>query len=395
MSPVFATRRRAEEFNGLVESSTEALDPRYADVLSLVEQLRALEPPAPRPDFTLALREQLMEAADTELLPDTSPVTTPSGADAERLTLPPRRTARDRRIAAAVGAVAIIGAGTSIAVAAQSALPGEMLYPIKRLLESAETGAQLSDSGKGSSLLDNAADRLAEVTALSRTSDLDEADTIAATLTTFSEQSLEASDFLLDDYAAGGDRSSVEALNQFTVSSMATLAQLEAVLPPGARDELQEAAQVLVEIDSAASTACPVCRGGLAQIPAALLAAGQLTEPTVSGPPLEEEPPSIDGARQQGQGGRNGDDTPRGDGGGNGPLEIPDLPASGGTDTGDDPTGPLDDLLDGVTDPDENTSNGGGNGGGGGGGGGGGNVLDDTVDAVEDVIDLIDDPLAP
>ena len=390
MSPVFATRRRAEEFNSLVESSTEPLDPRYADVLSLVKQLRALEPPAPRPDFTVALREQLMEAADTLLLPA-------PGADAERLTLPPRRTARDRRIAAAVGAVAIIGASTSVAVAAQSALPGEMLYPIKRLLETAETGAQLSDSGKGSSLLGNAADRLAEVTALSRTSDLDEADTIATTLTTFSEQSLEASDFLLDDYAAGGDRSSVEALNQFTVSSMKTLAQLEAVLPPGARDELQEAAQVLVEIDSAASAACPVCRGGLDQIPAALLSAGQLAEPTVSVPPLVEEPPSTGGGRQQpGQGDGTKDNAPGGDGGGQGPLDIPDLPASGGTDTGDDPAGPLDNLLDGVTGPGENASNGGGSGGNGGGGNGsGGNVIDDTVDAVEDVIDQIEDPLAP
>lgn len=394
MSPVFATRRRAEEFHSLVESSTEALDPRYADVLSLVEQLRALEPPAPRPDFTLALREQLMAEADTVLLP--APDT--GSADAERLTLP-RRTARDRRIAAAVGAVAIIGASTSIAVAAQSALPGEMLYPVKRLLESAETGAHLSDSGKGSSLLDNAADRLAEVTALSRTSDLDEADTIAATLTTFSEQSLEASDFLLDDYAAGGDRSSVESLNQFTVSSMETLAQLEAVLPPGARDELQEAAQVLIEIDSAASAACPVCRGGLDQIPAALLSAGQLAEPTVSVPPLVAEPPSTGEGRQSGQGDGKKDVGSRGQGGGTGPLDVPELPAAGGgTDTGDDPTGPLDDLLDGVTSPDGNTSNGGsGSGGtsGGGNDGGGGNVIDDTVDAVEDVIDLVEDPLAP
>jgi len=391
MSPVFATRRRAEEFHRLVESSTEALDPRYADVLALVEQLRALEPPAPRPDFTLALREQLMAEADTVLLP--APDT--GSADADRLTLP-RRTARDRRIAAAVGAVAIIGASTSIAVAAQSALPGEMLYPVKRLLESAETGAQLSDSGKGSSLLDNAADRLAEVTALSRTSDLDEADTIAATLTTFSEQSLEASDFLLDDYAAGGDRSSVEALNQFTVSSMETLAQLEAVLPPGARDELQEAAQVLIEIDSAASAACPVCRGGLDQIPAALLSAGQLAEPTVSVPPLVEEPPSTGEGRHSGQGGGTKDVGSRGQGGGTGPLDVPDLPAAGGgTDTGDDP---IDDLVDGVTGPGGNTSNGGsGSGGNGGGGsdGGGGSVIDDTVDAVEDVLDLIEDPLAP
>src|SRR5688572_21340467 len=115
MSPVFATRRRAEEFHSLVESSTETLDPRYAVVLSLVDQLRALEPPAPRPDFTLALREQLMAEADTVLLP--APDT--GSADVERLRLP-RRTARDRRIAAAVGAATIIGASTSIAVAAQS-----------------------------------------------------------------------------------------------------------------------------------------------------------------------------------------------------------------------------------------------------------------------------------
>jgi hypothetical protein len=115
MSPVFATKRRAEEFNTLVESSTEALaDARYSEVLALVDQLRELEPPAPRPDFTLALREQLMAAADTVLLPAPD-----RASDTARLALPPRRTARDRRIAAAVGAAAIIGASTSVAVAAQ------------------------------------------------------------------------------------------------------------------------------------------------------------------------------------------------------------------------------------------------------------------------------------
>ncbi len=78
MSPVFATQRRAEEFNTLVESSTGALDDaRYAEVLALVGQLRDLEPPAPRPDFTLALREQLMAAADTVLLPAPDPASDP------------------------------------------------------------------------------------------------------------------------------------------------------------------------------------------------------------------------------------------------------------------------------------------------------------------------------
>ncbi len=356
--------------------------PRHAEVLALVEQLRALEPPAPRPEFTLALREQLLAAADTLLLPAPDPT-----SETARLTLPPRRTARDRRIAAAVGAAAIIGASTSIAVAAQSALPGEMLYPVKRLLEDAQTGAHLSEGGKGTSLLSSAADRLAEVTALSRTSDLDEASTIAATLTAFSEQSLAASDLLLDDYEQTGDRSSVEDLNDFTASSMATLSQLEAVLPPGTRDELQYAVQVLSQIDAAASQACPACRGGLAQIPAALLA-GSVAEPSVTyvSPPLVAEGPAPGGGKQRGAKGDGQRGGGTGGSGGSDPVDPPGVPASGNEPGVDDATGPLDDIVGGLTGQGgEQTA----------GGGGAGGVVDDSVDAVEDVIDILDDPLHP
>jgi hypothetical protein len=401
MSPVFATRRRAEEFNTLVEAELAGLhergDSRYADVLSLVEQLRALEPPAPRPDFTATLREQLLEAADTLLVP--AEVAAEQAA-VDRLALPPRRTTRDRLVAAAVGAVAVVGAGTSIAVAAQSALPGEMLYPVKRVLESAETGARLSDSGKGSSMLANAADRLAEVTALSRTSDLDESDTIASTLNTFSEQSLAASELLLDDYADTRDPSSLADLNQFTAASMETLNQLEAVLPPGARDELEHAAEVLVEIDAAVSDACPACRGGLDQIPPALLSLVQLDESTVTVPPLEDDPTATAGERDSEIGGGTQNSSPnKGDGsdGGTGSVDLPDLPSV--NDDPQDPTGPIDGLLDGLSGQgDKNASNGGSGGqndGKNGGKSGGNNLIDDTVGAVEDVIDLLDDPLAP
>lgn len=400
MSPVFATRRRAEEFNTLVEGELEGRhehdDSRYADVLSLVEQLRAIEPPAPRPAFTASLREQLLEAADTLLPAEVAA----EQATVDRLALPPRRTGRDRLVAAAVGAIAVVGAGTSIAVAAQSALPGEMLYPVKRMLESAETSARLSDSGKGASMLANAADRLAEVTALSRTSDLDESDTIASTLNTFSEQSLEASELLLDDYAQTRDPSSLENLNQFTVSSMETLNQLEAVLPPGARDELEHAAEVLVEIDSAISAACPACRGGLDQIPPALLSLVQLEDSTFTVPPLEDDPTATGGERESEiDGGTKNGSPNKGDkdGDGTGSVDLPDLPSV--NDDPQDPTGPIDGILNGLTGQgDKNTSNGGSggkNGGKDGGKSGGNNLIDDTVGAVEDVLDLLDDPLAP
>ncbi|MEJ7795598.1 MAG: hypothetical protein WKF50_08595, partial [Nocardioides sp.] len=149
MTPVFSVRRRAEEFHTLVEdtSTGNSRDARLADCLDLVAMMRDLAPAEPTRAFTAALREQLMAAADTLLLPSD---------DTQRLTLPPRRTARDRRIAAVVGGFAIVGASTSLAVAASTALPGEMLYPLKRVMESAETGIHMSDEGKGASLLANA-----------------------------------------------------------------------------------------------------------------------------------------------------------------------------------------------------------------------------------------------
>src|SRR5262245_47558716 len=96
MTPAFTARRRAEEFDSLVEgTSTGRSDERYAEFLAIVEGLRAVPAPEARPEFVSDLRERLMVAAATELLP--------SAEEEARLTLPPRRPARDRRLAVAVG----------------------------------------------------------------------------------------------------------------------------------------------------------------------------------------------------------------------------------------------------------------------------------------------------
>ena len=110
----------------------------------------------PRPEFVADLRSRLMAEAETALVP----------TDVSRLQLPARRTGRERRIAAVVGGLAIVGATTSVAVASQSALPGESLYPIKRVIESAHTGLSVGEARKGSTELANASSRLDEVAAL-------------------------------------------------------------------------------------------------------------------------------------------------------------------------------------------------------------------------------------
>jgi hypothetical protein len=268
MTPVFGARRRAEEFHSLVEdTSTGGLhDARYADFLDIVASLRDTPAAQPRPEFVSGLRERLMIEAETVLV----------ASDAEaRLTLPSRqksrRPARERRIAAAAVGVAMVGATTSMAMAAQSALPGDTLYPLKQLLEGAQTGLAVNEGDKGATLLENASGRLAEITALSRDGRLDDGDAIADTLNTFTRQSIEASDLLLADYATTGNTSSIAELRDFTGQSMQTLTELEAVVPDQARDELLRAARVLTQIDAQAQQACPSCGGdGIGEIPAIL-----------------------------------------------------------------------------------------------------------------------------
>ena len=258
MTPQLPARRRAERFHSLVEDSlargsSDALPgerAELADLLQTVTTLRSTPPVTARPEFVADLRERLMLAAQTALAPDTAEQLAARRAPA------PRRSARDRRIATAIGGLAIVSATGTMAVAAQSALPGDTLYPLKRAIESAHAGALGSDNG--STLLDNASGRLDEVDELSRNGD-DDPEIISETLRDFAEQADEASTVLLDAYAEDGEAAPIEELRNFAATSMADLDRLESVLPAQARDSLVVAARTLTRIDQLAMRVCPTC----------------------------------------------------------------------------------------------------------------------------------------
>jgi len=305
MTPVFAARRRAEEFASLVDapSTGRSGDPRYDDLLRLVGSLRETIPVTARPEFVAGLRERLLTAADTALVPAAGDATR-LRTETERLTLPPRRSARERRIAAAVGGLALVGATTSVAMAAQDALPGEALYPVKRAVENARTGLQIHEGDKGVTLLATASGRLDEVSALSEQNDGSDTLAIADTLDVFADQATEASELLLADYAEGGDPSSITELRDFTSVSLDQLAALEPDVPDAARDELVRAAQLLVEIDAAAQQACPLCAGlGITEVPRIFApTAATFTVPH----PIAATTPTSDKARDGAKGHKEG-----------------------------------------------------------------------------------------
>src|SRR6478735_6617535 len=338
----FSAQRRADRFDAMVggDSTVESHD---ADLLELVGAMRSMPPVTARPEFVADLRERLMAEADTAMVP----------ADVSKLKLPDRKPTRERRLAAVVGGIAIVGATTSLAVASQSALPGDSLYPIKRAIERVHTGISVGEANRGSTVLANASSRLDEVDELTRQGDADAADEarIARTLDTFTEQAIEASDLLLSDYADNGNAASIAQLRDFASSSLDQLAALEPLVPPEARDELIRAAGVLANIDAEAAQQCPTCGGQpIESIPPVLqpVAAPALPLPPAASPTEGTE----NGGKHQGKGNGKGDGTQLPDVEG---QEIP--PGSvnpGGTllpggQTVDGSSNPLQDLVTGLT----------------------------------------------
>ncbi|ANH37264.1 hypothetical protein I601_0818 [Nocardioides dokdonensis FR1436] len=400
MSPVFAARRRADEFDALVEARASGQvvdDARFDELLDVVGALRSSPRPAARPEFVADLRERLMIAAATELAPRSALA---SPATAARLTVAPQRSRRERRIAVAIGGLAIVGASSTMAVAAQSALPGDVLYPLKRAIENAQTGVSTSDERRGEHLLSNAAGRLAEADALTRDERGQDLAAIESTLTVFTEQASEASEVLLADYLETGDESSILELQQFTVDSMSALENLSAVLPTTSQAVLVSAGTLLTEIDQATQQLCPTCSGStIGQVPAFLVSAaegllGDLLTPTstpAAAPEGRRPTPGKDKQASPGQttqGGSPSTSTPSGEV----PLAIPSTtPApgggkneqgGGGSGSNQNPLGPLGNNL-----PDGGTPTGG--------GGGVDGPVKDLVDGVSGLVDGLTDPLLP
>ena len=358
MTPLFPARRSAERFDALVEGARHDADASTAELLELVGALRSTPVPQARPEFVTGLREQLMVAARSELV---APAAGSRDEVTTRLTIAPRRTRRERRVGIALGAVAIIGATTSMAVASQSAIPGDALYPVKRAIENTHTGFSVGDDAKGETLLGNASGRLDEVNRLTQQSDPD-ATLVTNTLNTFSDQATEAGDLLLNDYEQHGDEGSIVALQDFTADSMNVLAGLQPTIPTAAEDALKDAAKAVFLIDQAADQVCPDCAAGILETPPQLVAGGttavdDASQALADGPLPGTVKPSDDASHFQG-------DVKGGDPSG---LTPPDSPVSIPPVTVDpsDPTGGATDATGGlgVPLPSANTNTNGGNGG--------------------------------
>lgn len=238
MSTLFRSRHDAEELAARIDATprvrvvTEQSDARLEHLVGVAQSLRsAADSPevgalaTPRADFAAALREQLMTQAPLILTPATT-----------SLMLPTRqRGRRERQLVAAATAAVLLGGTASVAAAAQSALPGEALYPIKRAIEQADVRLSGDSADQGADLLGHASGRLDEVSGLLAQDDATSTPRIAGTLADFDAAAREGADLLMAAYAADQDERSIATVRSFAASGLTVVQRLSAAAPDGSR----------------------------------------------------------------------------------------------------------------------------------------------------------------
>ncbi|MDF9716720.1 hypothetical protein INN71_11070 [Nocardioides sp. ChNu-153] len=288
-------RRRAEELDVALAQRTgdgaPAPRPELAPLLEVVAALRAERStaPAPRADFAADLRARLLAEADTALVP--APAT-----DEDLLRLPRREHPPHRRrsLVAAASVAVLAGGSSTMAYAAQDALPGDSLYPVKRALEGARGTISLTDASRGTVTLRHAEQRLAEVQGLVERDDAASTSYVVDSLTTFGEQADEAATLLIGDGTSGDDTDATR-LREFVRDSLGTLAPLEPALTGDAKTALADVVGTLQSIDDRALTLCPDCGSGAAvELPFSLASAVALAEAGLADDPLKL--PTVDSA---------------------------------------------------------------------------------------------------
>ncbi len=250
MTPLSPARRHAEAFAIAVDNRASKVDSRYADLLSCVDVLREQEILAPRADFVSDLRLRLMDAADTMLLPAGAEL-----APVIPLVAPPN--SRQRRLSVAAAAFVVIGGSAGVAAAAENALPGDALYPIKRGIEGAQVSLNSSDSGKGQDLLRQASTRLDEIDGL--LAGHESADKINTTLSSFQRSAASGADLLFVAYQRDGDPQNITRLRAVLGSQLAQLDSLAAEAPEDSQQAFEAARALLSDLDQQASVLCGTC----------------------------------------------------------------------------------------------------------------------------------------
>lgn len=279
-------RHDAEAFQQAWESGAPASD-EVARLVRAAEALCESAVAAPSPEFRGALRERLMTEARTVLVPDPGASRRTAAQPAVRAATAPRRTTtRGRRRLAGVAAAAVSSLGVvGLVAGSASALPGEVLYPVKRGVENVELALQRTDEGRGTQRLEIASERLREVRSLVADGTAAERSQLPGLLDDFTAQAEQGSAELFDAFGTGGSTAPVDVVNDFAAASAVDLSVMSADVPPEAADAFTSAAATVTDLAGQAARLCGTCAS--ADLSALVSTVRQVVGPAAAAPATE------------------------------------------------------------------------------------------------------------
>jgi Domain of unknown function (DUF5667) len=168
---------------------------------------------------------------------------------------------RTRMTAGLAGAALAVTAVASVVAVSANARPGEALYGLKRGTE--QTQLALAGSGRGQTLLDFAATRLAELDGLVHERAADQG-LLLATLRAMDIQTTEGASWLTARAVSTRSTGAVQRLGTWTSGQSTGLSALVPEMPTGARTAAGRSLDLLrrVDVRAAGLTAALACAGG-------------------------------------------------------------------------------------------------------------------------------------
>jgi hypothetical protein len=249
-----------EAWNSRARRALTAQDAQIADLVACAEQICLAATIEPTAEFRTSLRVQLMTEADTVLSP-AGPVVRPEKRRVwvRRGPVHAPSYAFRRRLAGVTAALVTAGSFIGLVGASAEALPGEMLYPVKRGVENVELAFHKDDAERGQFRLTQASERLAEARRLTDGGSPQSQTHVAGTLDDFASQAKDGSSALFRAYGHDGSEQSILAVNDFSAAAASDLARLAGNVPSDASDSFQTAANTVNDLVTKASTLCTSC----------------------------------------------------------------------------------------------------------------------------------------
>ncbi len=228
MSPRAAEELQQALATGRAPDTSTKAGRRTSELVGLATALRTLPDPVagPSASFRADLRERLdaearVLAAARAALP-TQRSTSPAPTTVVRV-------GRKRQVLAGTVA-AVLVSGAAAAVASTGALPGDVLYPIKRSIEDLRASVG-GDAARGAAALDAARERLDEAEALVLRSDPGDVADARALLLEFGAGTRIGSSLLFEQYASDGDPAHLLEVQDFVAESEPRLDRVRAGAP--------------------------------------------------------------------------------------------------------------------------------------------------------------------